>query len=224
MIGIIGAMDIEIETIIKNLDCKNKIKKLFLEFYTGTLFNKEVVVVKSNEGKVNSALATQIMIENFDIEYIINVGVAGSLVDELNVYDLIVGEKVVEFDSDVTALGYEKGYLFGIDKIYINANINLYKHLISSISNLDFNFKTGIIATSDKFVVNKEEKEYIHNQFNAIAVDMESASIAHTAYLNNIPMIIFRVISDSGSDIEYKKFSAIAANRIFDVMKEYFSY
>lgn len=219
MIGIIGAMDNEINIIIKNLKETKKKQVLFLEFYIGYLFNRKIVVVKSNEGKVNSAVATQIMIENFELDYILNVGVAGSLVDNLKVYDVAIARSVVEFDNDTTALGYNKGYIFGLNTVYLDTDDKLFNKIKSCVTKLNFNFLAGVIASSDKFITNTKEKEYINDTFNAIAVDMESASIAHVAKLNSKPFIAFRVISDSGSDIEYEKFAGIATEKIFEVLK-----
>lgn len=222
MIGIIGAMDIEIDKLISNLDNKKVNKIAFLEFYTGVLYNKDVVIVKSNEGKVNFAIATQLLISNFNINCILNVGVAGALAKSLNIYDIAISKDTVEFDQDVTPLGYEKGYTFGINEIYVNADEMLSKKIESVIQNLNFNYVIGTIISSDKFVVDESEKEILKNRFNAIAVDMESASINHVAKLNNVPFLAIRVISDSGNNIEYRKFVNNAAENISKIIKKYF--
>lgn len=222
MIGIIGAMELEIEKLISDLENKKLEKIAFLEFYIGKLYSKEVVIVKSNEGKVNSAVATQILISNFDISYILNVGVAGALDKTLNIYDVAISSNTVEFDQDVTALGYKKGYTFGVDLIYVEAYTKIAEKISKICGKLHLDSKIGTIISSDKFIVNEKEKVILKNEFNAIAVDMESASINHVAKLNNIPFVALRVISDSGDNVEYVKFANRAADNISKVLKKFF--
>ncbi len=222
MIGIIGAMDIEIDRLLKDLKNKKIEKVAFLEVYLGTLYSKEVVIAKSNEGKVNSAIATQLLISNFNVNCIINAGVAGAVDNSLQIFDIAISSNTVEFDQDVTALGYDKGYTFGLDKVYINASKSLSYKLDLICKRLKINSKIGTICSSDKFVVDKKEKEMLKNNFNAIAVDMESASINHVACLNDIPFVSFRVISDSGNNIEYSKFANGAVEKISIILSELF--
>ena len=222
MIGIIGAMELEIQKLISDLEEKEVKEIAFLEFYTGKLYSKDVVIVKSNEGKVNSAIATQILISNFDVSYILNVGVAGALDKTLNIYDIAISSNTVEFDQDVTALGYKKGYTFGLDLIYIDAYINIVEKINKICNKLKLTSKIGTIISSDKFIVNETEKVILENEFNAIAVDMESASINHVAKLNNIPFVALRVISDSGNNIEYVKFANKAVDNISKILKKFF--
>lgn len=222
MIGIIGAMEIELDSLILNLEDK-VIKKIeFLDFYIGKLYKKEVVIVKSNEGKVNSGIATQLLISNFDITYIINVGVAGSLSEKLDIYDVAISKNTVEFDQDVTALGYEKGYTFGLDTVYVKACDDLCEKFGLVCKKLKFNYLVGTILSSDKFVTDINEKLSLKEKFDGIAVDMESASINHVAKLNNIPFIALRIISDNGNNVQYKTFANKAADNISRVLKEYF--
>lgn len=222
MIGIIGAMELEIQKLISDLEEKEIKEIAFLEFYTGKLYSKDVVIVKSNEGKVNSAIATQILISNFDVSYILNVGVAGALDKTFNIYDIAISSNTVEFDQDVTALGYKKGHTFGLDLIYIDAYINIVEKINKICNKLKLTSKIGTIISSDKFIVNEKEKVILENEFNAIAVDMESASINHVAKLNNIPFVALRVISDSGNNIEYVKFANKAVDNISKILKEFF--
>lgn len=221
MIGIIGAMEIELDRLISNMKMIKKQRINFFEFYIGILYTKKVVLVKSNEGKVNSAVATQLLISNFDIDYIINVGIAGSISGELNVFDIAISKDTVEFDQDVSSLGYEIGYTFGINKINIPANIKLSNRFKKVCDRLHFNSKIGTILTSDRFVTRKEEKDNLNKKFNGIAVDMESASINHVAYLNNIDFVAVRVISDNGNNIEYRKFAEKSAENISKILKIY---
>lgn len=221
MIGIIGAMEMELDRLISDMNIVEKKNVSFLEFYVGKLYSKDVVIVKSNEGKVNSAVATQILISNFDIEYVLNVGVAGSISDNLNVFDVAISNNTVEFDQDVSALGYEIGHTFGIDKVRVPTSERLSDKIQNVCDKLSIKSERGTILSSDKFIVEKHEKEELKKRFNGIAVDMESASINHVACLNNKEFVALRVISDSGNNIEYKKFADIATENISKILKEY---
>lgn len=221
MIGIIGAMEMELDRLISDMDVVEKKNVSFLDFYIGKLYSKDVVIVKSNEGKVNSAVATQILISNFDIQYVLNVGVAGSISDNLNVFDVAISNNTVEFDQDVSTLGYEIGHTFGIDKVRVPASERLSDKIQNVCEKLSIKSERGTILSSDKFIVDKNEKETLKKKFNGIAIDMESASINHVAYLNNKEFVALRVISDSGNNIEYRKFAEVATENISRILKEY---
>lgn len=221
MIGIIGAMEMELDRLISDMDVVEKKNVSFLDFYIGKLYSKDVVIVKSNEGKVNSAVATQILISNFDIQYVLNVGVAGSISDNLNVFDVAISNNTVEFDQDVSVLGYEIGHTFGIDKVRVPTSERLSDKIQNVCEKLSIKSERGTILSSDKFIVDKNEKETLKKKFNGIAIDMESASINHVAYLNNKEFVALRVISDSGNNIEYRKFAEVATENISRILKEY---
>ena len=140
----------------------------------------------------------------------------------LNIYDIAISSNTVEFDQDVTALGYKKVYTFGLDLIYIDAYINIVEKINKICNKLKLTSKIGTIISSDKFIVNEKEKVMLENEFNAIAVDMESASINHVAKLNNIPFVALRVISDSGNNIEYVKFANKAVDNISKILRKFF--
>ena len=196
-IGIITAMSEEftvIEELMKNIEV---IEKHNLKFYCGLINKKEVALVQCGVGKVNSARATQMMIDIFNIEYIINVGVAGSLNEKLEIGDIVIGEKLVQHDFDTTACGDEKGYITGVGKIFIS-DINLIEKCNKIIkANLnDINIKVGTIATGDVFCQETSLKNEIIKEFNADCVEMEGAAIAQVCILSNIPFIVIRSISD----------------------------
>lgn len=222
MIGIIGAMEVEINKLIDDLEEKNIKKIAFLDFYTGKLYNKKVVIVKSNEGKVNSAVATEILISNFDVEYILNIGVAGAVDNKLKVFDIVISKNTVEFDQDTTVLGYEKGYTFGLDEVYVSCCDAVCDSLYESAKKCGFNRYIGTVVSSDKFVTDEKEKLELKSAYNALCMDMESASINHVAKLNNVDFVALRVISDSGSNVEYRKFVDKAANNISVILDDFF--
>lgn len=214
MIGIIGAMDIEVNNLKALIENKQTKTISGNEFVWGTIYNKEVVVAKCGIGKVFAAICAQTMILNFNPEYIINTGVAGTLTKELSVGDIAISSSVVQHDMDTSPLGDPVGLVSGINVINFNANEHLIKSVEAVLKENNFNFKTGIIASGDQFIATKTQKESIVKNFNAIACEMEGASIGHTAYVNNVSFIVIRAISDSADDsstLDYPTFLKMAA-------------
>lgn len=218
-IGIIGAMEVETKKLLENMVDVNSKSIGPFTYYSGKLFGKEIVVCTSLEGKVNSAICTQIMLQNFDIDKVINIGVAGGLDKKLDIGGIAISNATVEFDQDTTALGYELGHTFGLEKVVIECG--KFANDIYDIAKINNNVVCGTVASSDRFVVDTATKDMLVNKFDAIAVDMESASINHVCKLNNIDFCAVRGISDSGSDVEYSKFVELAMKNINDVIFEY---
>lgn len=222
-IGIITAMSEEftvIEELMKNIEV---IEKHNLKFYCGLINKKEVALVQCGVGKVNSARATQMMIDIFNIEYIINVGVAGSLNEKLEIGDIVIGEKLVQHDFDTTACGDEKGYITGVGKNFIS-DINLIEKCNKIIkANLnDINIKVGTIATGDVFCQETSLKNEIIKEFNADCVEMEGGAIAQVCTLSNIPFIVIRSISDKPNghnNIDFKKY-VVSSSKKFSKLIE----
>ena len=201
-IAIIGAMDCEIETFKSLLMDIEEIDYCDLVIFIGKYNNNKIILAKSGVGKVNAALNTQYIIDNYKPNYIINTGVAGGVGKNLNVGDIVVADKLVHHDFDVTALGYAKGYIcngiepqkptyFYPDKELVNDFVNVSKTL-----NKDFGVHIGTIATGDTFVASVEKKDELRCLFDALATEMEGAAIAQTATRNNIPFVVMRAISD----------------------------
>ena len=220
MIGIIGAMESEIEA-MKNMLQDVKLEKVSgICYYLGTIDNVQVVIAKSNEGKVNSAICTQTMILKYNPKIILNVGVAGSISNELSIGDIAVSNVTVEFDFDTTSLGYDLGYVFGLDTVYMKCDENICNLIYDSIKKCE-NAKIGCIASSDKFISDEKEKQMLKEKFdNVIAVDMESASICHVCNINNVKFCAIRVISDTASNMEFREFVKLAVTKIECIIKE----
>ena len=219
-IAIITAMDEELEAI------KNKFKEVEkkelreLIYYEGEASKKEYILIKCGVGKVNAARVTQILIDNFDIEYIMNVGIAGSLNDELEIGDIVIGGKLVQHDFDITAFGNEKGYITDTGRFFKSDEklIKRYKK-----DNNEYNIIVGIIASGDIFCNQVAMKEKIRSKFGADCVEMEGAAIAQVATLNKIPFIVIRSISDKPNGrnhIDIEKFINMASQRCADLVIE----
>lgn len=225
MLGIIGAMDVEVDSIKSEL--KNiKIEKIAgTEFYKGTMADKEVVVVKCGIGKVNAAMCAQILISVFGVSAVVNTGVAGSLNNEINICDIVVSTSALEHDMDVTSLGYEKSVIPDMDCSEFVADERLIKLAKESAikAGLDVGIYEGKVASGDKFIGTCEDKAYLRETFSADCAEMEGASIAHVAYLNKIPYVVIRAISDKadgGAEMDYPTFEAKAAQNSIKLINE----
>lgn len=212
MIGIIGAMDEEITIIaseiidLKEYDINN------IKFYKGKIYDKDIVLVKSGIGMVNASITITLLFKEFGVDKILFSGVAGSLNRNVNVGDIVIADSLVEYLFDATEFGYDIGTIPRMDTSIFRSDILLNK--IKNILKND-NIYYGKILSGDKFVSNLSEKEKLGEKFNALAVDMESASVAHCAHVLGIEFAIIRSISDSlnsSSVMEYTKFVNLAAN------------
>lgn len=218
MIGIIGAMDEEITIIasemidLKEYDINN------IKFYKGTIYDIDIVLVKSGIGMVNAAITTTLLFKEFGVDKILFSGVAGSLNRNINIGDIVIADSLVEYLFDATEFGYEIGTIPRMDTSVFKSD-----RLLNKIKNIlkNDNIYYGKILSGDKFVSNLSEKEKLGVTFNALAVDMESASVAHCAHVLGIEFAIIRSISDSlnsSSVMEYTEFVNLAANNSKDVI------
>lgn len=224
--GIIAAMQEEMQEIEKIMTEKENKKIYELDFINGKINDTEIVLVESGVGKVNAARTTQILINNFDIDAIINVGTAGSANDKLDIGDIVIGSKSTQHDFEATALGYPKGYISNVGQ-YVESDrvlIQKMKDTISNIQDTEFKIKIGIIASGDIFCTELKMKEKIRNKFNADAIEMEGAAIAQVCKLDNIPFIIIRSISDKpngNNSITFEQFLEKASKRCAMIIKEF---
>ncbi len=215
-IGIIGAMELEVEELKAKMELRSTIEKASMEFMEGTLNRTEVVIVRSGIGKVNAALCTQILCDVFQVSHIINTGVAGSLKNEIDIGDIVISTDALHHDVDVRVFGYPLGEVPQIGRLSFPAD----EHLIEIASstcrkvNPDIQVYEGRIVSGDQFISEKQIKENIINSFQGFCVEMEGASIAHAAFLNHVPFVIIRAISDKADDsaeMDYPTFEKAAA-------------
>ncbi len=224
MIGIIGALNEELEAILKDVTDLEEIKLRIRTFYKGKINNKEVVIVLAGIGKVNAAITTSILIEKFNVESIINIGVAGGQ-NGVKHKDVVISREVLYHDVDVVSIGkYVKGQIPGSDALFY-ADEELLNKTKRILRNLNFNFKIGKIASGDQFIYSSDKLKDINRLYSDIyAVEMEAAAIAHTATLYNIPFIIYRSISDiidnENQNEDFYKFLKDASLNAAIVLKE----
>ncbi len=222
MIGIIGAMQVEVDSLVSKMTDKTKTTYSGIDFFCGKLYGKDAVVAKSGIGKVFAAIAAQTMILKFGVSAIINTGVAGTLTDKLSVSDIAVSSSCVQHDMDTSALGDDVGLISGINIINIPADEELCSSVCRAAEKLGYRVLSGVIASGDCFVSSSEKKQYIKETFDAIACEMEGAAIAHVCYVNGVRYVVIRAISDGAdgeAEISYGEFVKIAAARSADVVK-----
>lgn len=225
-VAIIAAMDEEVNEIKLIMD-NIKFRNIYeLDVLEGTIQNKECILIKCGVGKVNAARTTQILIDNYDIEYVINVGSAGAASDDLNIGDIVIGKILVQHDFDATAFGHKKGYISNVgDSVKSDLKlIEKFEKMINNISNNEYNIKIGTIASGDIFCNDVKMKEKINTKFNADAIEMEGAAIAQVCYLDKIPFIVIRSISDTpngSNEITFEEYLKLASKRCADLLNQF---
>ncbi len=225
-IGIIAAEQEEFEAILNIAKVEERKEIYELNFVKCKIKDKICVLVKSGVGKVNAARATQILIDNFKPDYIVNVGVAGGLNPMLSIGDIVIGETLVQHDFDITAFGHVKGYIPGVgEKIY--ADDYLVKKIEEAIGNQEekvYKYEKGVIASGDIFCTAIPMRDKIYAKFNAECVEMEGAAIGQVCSLCNVPFVVIRSISDTPNgenEVTYEKFIKLASERCANILKDF---
>ncbi|MBQ5347637.1 MAG: 5'-methylthioadenosine/adenosylhomocysteine nucleosidase [Ruminococcus sp.] len=226
MIGIICALKIEVEGLKELMENPEVMKKAGLEFISGKIFDKDVVLLECGIGKVNAAIGTQIMIDSFSPDVIINSGIAGSLSKDLVVGDMVISKDCVEHDINCTALDEPRGQISFTDekRIDIPADKDTYEKLAECCKNLGAHVRLGRIATGDMFVSYVSQRENIAYEFGALCCEMEGGAVGHVCYRNNVPFAILRSISDDlkfNKAVDYDQFSQLAADRTIKALKKF---
>lgn len=225
MIGIIGAMEQELEQIKQKVTNLSTEQKGIRTFYLGTINNKEVVIVLAGIGKVNASITTSLLIENYNVTSIVNIGVAGGQ-NGVKHKDVVISTEVLHHDVDVTAFGskYVRGQVPQLDPTF-KADHTLITKTENILKNANISYIKGRIASGDQFVTTKETLHDVNKLYNDIyAIEMESAAIAQTAHLYNVPFIIYRSISDVLDDEtqgeDFYKFVEDASNNAALVLEK----
>lgn len=223
MIGIIGAMDEEVTQLKNKMKQVTITKKAGMDFYSGNLSDKAVVIVRSGIGKVNAGICTQILADDFHVSTIINTGIAGSLNNDINIGDIVLSTDALQHDVDAVAFGYDIGVIPRMKTSIFQADETLLKKAkeICEKVNRDISVFTGRIVTGDQFIASKEQKDKLVSSFQGFCTEMEGAAIAQAAYLNEIPFLIVRAISDkadNSASMDYPTFEAKAIEHTVNLM------
>lgn len=222
-IGLIAAMDEELDILLKDAQVEKKESKAQMNFIIGKLYNKDVVIVRCGIGKVNSAICTQILVDDYNVSKIINVGIAGGIGENVMPGDVVISNNLVQHDVDAVAFGYKLGEIPRLDTYSFTCDEELVKVAAEACKQIeDHKHHIGRIATGDQFIASHDKINHIIDNFSAIACEMEGGSIAQVAYLNNVPFIVIRSISDnanSGAHMDYEKFQDIAIKNSSTIIK-----
>ena len=222
-LGIIGAMEQEVETLLEQMENKTAYTKAGSTFYEGELAGLDAVVVQCGIGKVNAALCVQILCDCFSVTHVVNTGIAGSLCADLDIGDLVVSTDAMYHDVDCVNFGYPYGKIPGMDVVSFPADEKMIAYAFAAAEAVNpGHTKKGRVASGDQFVAAKELKEKIIANTQGLCTEMEGAAIAQTAYRNQLPFVILRAISDKADDsaeMDYPTFERIAAHRCADVAR-----
>lgn len=225
MLGIIGAMDEEVAKIKEEMESVVIEKKAGMDFYKGTLCGKDVIVVRSGIGKVNAAVCSQILAETYGVGAIVNTGIAGSLRDEIDIGDIVLSTDAIQHDVDAAGFGYDAGQIPRMERLAFPADERLAALAEECCGRVNPDIKTfkGRVLSGDQFISDKIKKQWLIENFGGFCVEMEGAAIAQVAYLNEIPCLIIRAISDKADDsanMDYSEFEAAAIDHSVNLLME----
>lgn len=213
-IGIIGAMELEVETLKSKLEGLAITERAGMRFFAGSLNGTAVVICQSGIGKVNAALCVQVMADLFAVTHVINTGIAGSLDAALDIGDVAISTDLMYHDMKVGPFGYPWGQVPGMDVHSFPADPAMADAAETLCREQGVNCRRGRIVTGDQFVAEKAEKEAIIAHVGGLCTEMEGAAIAHAAYRNSLPVLVLRAISDKAddsADMDYPTFERMAA-------------
>ena len=221
-IGIIGAMQMEVDELKEALSNTTNVEYSGVTFVCGKMNEVEVVAAVCGVGKVFAAICAEAMILKFGVDMVINIGVAGSLTKDLGVLDVALADQVVQHDMDTSPIGDPVGLLSGINEIFLKTDAKMRALMQECLEDKKINYLVGTIATGDQFIATNEKRVWIRNHFGAIAAEMEGGSIGHVCYINKVPFLILRSISDSdGGAMDYQTFAEKAAIQSIEVVVEF---
>lgn len=222
-LGIIGAMSMEVETLVSSMENAAPRTIAGSLFYEGTLEGLPCVVVQCGVGKVNAALCAQILCTAYGVTHLVNTGIAGSLCADLDIADLLVSRDAMYHDFDCVHFGYPYGKVPGMDTVTFPADETLMAYAFQAAETVNpGHTKIGRVASGDQFVADKEKKAFIIEKTQALCTEMEGAAIAQTACRNGVPFVILRAISDKADDsaeMDYPSFETLSAHRCAQVTK-----
>ncbi|MBN7810252.1 5'-methylthioadenosine/adenosylhomocysteine nucleosidase [Algoriphagus sp. H41] len=213
-IAIMGAMDQEIALLIDSMKSVKKVERGGIAFYKGKLKGQKIVLLKAGVGKVNAAYSTAVLAENFRPELLIFTGVAGGLHPEAMPGDIVIGEKLVQFDfGQIDSTGFSVWPFRKLDggrhqELFVSSDAALVESSLQAaneaklepISGREPRIFSGVIATGDVFVSSDEKAKWLFGEFDALATEMEGAAIAHICRSLDIPFVIIRSCSDNANN------------------------
>ncbi|MFC3931390.1 5'-methylthioadenosine/adenosylhomocysteine nucleosidase [Streptococcus dentapri] len=223
-IGIIAAMEQELRLLIQQLKNKRSEQVLTSTYYSGQLGNHEVILVQSGVGKVMSAMSVAILVDHFGVDALINTGSAGALASGLKIGDVVVADRLVYHDVDLTAFGYPYGQM-SMQPLYFESAPNFITAFEKVLQGHKCPSKIGLIATGDSFIANQDKTEMIKSHFpEVLAVEMEGAAIAQAAQAAAKPFIVVRAMSDTAAhdaNVTFDEFIIEAGKRSAEILIDF---
>lgn len=221
MLAIIGAMDEEVQLFKEHMRDVKIHKKAGMEFFEGDLYDKELVLVKCGIGKVNAAICTQVLVDDFNVDKVIFTGVAGGLDPRIEVGDIVISSDCIQHDFDATAFGYRLGEIPRLDKVEFEADKELMELALNSSKTITAFPKvyTGRILSGDIFVASKEKALELGEKFQGLCVEMEGAAVAQGCYLNGVKFVIIRSMSDKADGTAHEDFSTFVHTSAENALK-----
>lgn len=215
MLGIIGAMAEEVANLKAQMENVKIHTAAKMDFYEGKLKGKDVVIVRSGIGKVNAAICSQILVDQYHVDGIINTGIAGSLRNQINIGDIVLSKDTIQHDMDATGFGYQAGQIPQMDESVFEGDPNMIRTARECCEQEipEIGVHVGRVVSGDQFISDREKKNWLLETFQGYCTEMEGAAIAQTAYLNQVPFVIIRAISDKADDsagMDYAEFEAKA--------------
>ena len=223
-IGIIGAMQEEIELLLEQMDNKQTEIHAGISYHRGVFRGKKVVLTRSGVGKVNAAVCTQILIDKFGADAVLFTGVAGAVDPDLNIGDIVISSSSLQHDIDVTALGFPRGTIPYQDISEYKADEKLVALAEEAGRSLyPGRCKVGKILSGDQFIADREVVKTLHEQFEGACTEMEGASVAQVCFMNGIPHVIIRSMSDKAdgsAHVNFAEFTVEASNRSYAIVEK----
>ncbi len=224
MVGLVGAMAVEMETLMAQVEDRQE-KRIGMDtFVSGRLFGQDAVLAVCGPGKINAALCAQSMILHYQPQWVLNLGVAGAGDSDVSIGDMVVATAAVQHDCDTSPIGDPVGLVSKLNLIELPCDATLRAALVKAASTLaDAKVHEGIIATGDQFIGNGEVRSRIHARFGAKAVEMEGGAVAHACYMHGVPCGVLRSISDKAngeSEMDYPTFVRLAASHSTRVVEQ----
>lgn len=222
MIGIIGAMDMEVDGIVGRMTETEEEIIASIKYTSGKLNGVPCVAARCEPGKVNAAACAQAMCIRYSPRAVINSGVAGGIGHGVHIGDVVIGTSCVQHDFDTSAFGDEKGFVAGIDRVYLPCDENMTEIVYNEAKEIyEGNVVKGVIATGDQFIADGDKCLEFNQRYNAQACEMEAASIAHVCLLNGIPFVGIRSISDNANehgDVDFTAFAEASSKKAIELV------
>ncbi|OZB91792.1 5'-methylthioadenosine/adenosylhomocysteine nucleosidase [Paenibacillus sp. XY044] len=224
MIGIIGAMDEEVELLLAGMEEAETVTKAGVKYVRGTYRGKPVIVCKSGVGKVNAAVTTQILIDQFGVGKVLFTGVAGAVHPDLNIGDIVISSDCVQHDMDVSPLGYARGVIPYQEVSEFKADTGLIALAQDACQTLgEVNCKVGRVLSGDQFIASVDQVSWFYEHMDGACVEMEGSAVAQACYMNGVPFVVIRSMSDKADGSAHANFAefTVASSRRSHAILDY---